>query len=409
MREDRRFQNNRSRIFPDLIYRVLVSRVMACLVLTWCLAACGPGSRQNADSTAKAEEELSFMSMGGFSVNHLDNGCTEVRDGSGRTLILVPRTIQIPEGVDPARVVRTPVQRVVAYGSFDIAILKALGVLDKVLVGVVTKKEDWHIPEVVQGMEQGRISFLGTYSSIDFEQLRKASPDLVLTWDMSILPMVEEMQVPCVITTTPVAMCLNARMKFVRFLAPFFNREVAADKYFARVSQALDKIRAQTRDAGYRPRVMWGDIYEKRVLVEPGNAWVGELVELALSDYQFEDVFGKSCIEISLERFLYSGQDADIFFTYRTPDNGATSKAALARANPLLAGIKPLKPGGRVYSPMPHYSQSGDKLDEILTDISAILHPECYPGHALSYFRELPDIDAGTAADIHHPLPEDRS
>jgi iron complex transport system substrate-binding protein len=137
---------------------------------------------------------------------------------------------------------------------------------------------------------------------------------------------------------------------------------------------------------------MWGDIYEKRVLVEPGNAWVGELVGLAESDYLFEDVYGTSCIEIAVERFLYSGQEADIFFTYRTKDSGATSKAALARMNPLLADIRPLK-HGKVYSPLPHYVQSGDHLDEILTEIAAILHPKVYPNFKRKYFIELPDTD----------------
>jgi iron complex transport system substrate-binding protein len=126
--------------------------------------------------------------------------------------------------------------------------------------------------------------------------------------------------------------------------------------------------------------------------VEPGNAWVGELVGLAESDYLFEDVYGTSCIEIAVERFLYSGQEADIFFTYRTKDSGATSKAALARMNPLLADIRPLK-HGKVYSPLPHYVQSGDHLDEILTEIAAILHPKVYPNFKRKYFIELPDTD----------------
>jgi iron complex transport system substrate-binding protein len=68
---------------------------------------------------------------------------------------------------------------------------------------------------------------------------------------------------------------------------------------------------------------MWGDIYEKRVMVEPGNAWVGELVGLAQSDYLFEDVYGTACIEIAVERFMYSGKDADILFTYRTRRTGS--------------------------------------------------------------------------------------
>ncbi len=113
---------------------------------------------------------------------------------------------------------------------------------------------------------------------------------------------------------------------------------------------------------------------------------------LAQSSYQFEDVFGTSCIEISVERFLYSGETADIFFTYRTRESGATSKAAIARLNPLIKDIAPLH-GGKVFAPLPCYIQSMDKLDEILTEISAILHPDRYPGHILRYFEELPDVD----------------
>ena len=347
-------------------------------------------------SNAKPKEEQSsdanFMSIGNFSVNRLADGTTRVRDGAGRYLVLVPRDMEVPENLDPAQVVRTPVKRVVAYRYFDVAILKALGVLSDCLVGIQTPREKWVIPEVIEGIESGRITCLGDYNAMDFERLRAVQPELVLTWDMSIIPILNEMNVPCAITTASVAMCLSARMKFIKFLAPFFNREQQAAAFFSRVSDALEQIRMDTIKAGSKPKVIWGDIYEKRVLVEPGNAWVGELVELALSDYQFEDVFGTSCIEISLERFLHSGQDADIFFTYRTPDSGATSKAALAHANPLLAGIKPIK-NGRVYSPLPHFIQSGDRLDEILTDIAAILHPESYPGYKIQFFRELPETD----------------
>jgi iron complex transport system substrate-binding protein len=187
-------------------------------------------------------------------------------------------------------------------------------------------------------------------------------------------------------------MCLNARMRFVQFLAPFFHRQAQADAFFARVQEALQAIRRRTAGAPRQPKVMWADIYEKRVLVEPGNAWVGELVELAESDYLFDDVYGTSCIEIAVERFLYSGEDADILFTYRTEQSGATSKAALARMNPLLKGIKPLK-SGKVFAPLPHYIQSGDRLDEILTEIAAIVHPEAYPDYPRRYFAELPATD----------------
>jgi iron complex transport system substrate-binding protein len=64
--------------------------------------------------------------------------------------------------------------------------------------------------------------------------------------------------------------------------------------------------------------------------------------------------------------------------------------------NPLLADIRPFKKG-KVYAPLPHYTQSGDHLDKILTEIAAILHPEVYPDYQYRYFTELPDTDVASS------------
>ncbi len=362
-------------------------QLLFCILLILVVAGCGSDGGEG-----KKEAKASFIQIGEFTINRVTPDRTDVRDGAGRTLVLIPRDAEMPTDVPPTQVVRVPVERVAAYGFFDVATLRALGVIDR-LVGVTTPKDQWFVKEVKEGMAAGKIAFLGDAGSLDFERLKAQKPELVLTWDPSIIPMLDELEIACAVTSTPVAMCLNARMRFVQFLAPFFEREESADAFFDRVNTALVKIRTRTADAGPPPKVMWGDIYEKRVLVEPGNAWVGELVGLAQSDYLFDDVYGTSCIEIAIERFLYSGEDADMLFTYRSKSSGATSKAALARMNPLLKGIGPFKKGGRVFAPLPHYVQSGDHLDEILTEIAAILHPEVYPDYTWRYFKELPDED----------------
>ncbi|MGI6639390.1 MAG: ABC transporter substrate-binding protein [Desulfobulbus sp.] len=378
------------RIF--LNFHVWTAVLLLLVLISGCQQETGEGKQ--GDQPLGSDTRPAFLLIGAFSVHRISDTRTEVRDGAGRTLTLIPRGAPLPADCDPGKVVRTPVRRVAAYGYFDVATLRMLGVLDEVLVGVTVPEKEWAkcSTDIAQGMREGRIAYLGDASSIDFERLKHMEPDLVLTWDPSSLPLLDDLHIPAVITSTPQATCLNARIRYVQFLAPFFGREKEADAYFARIDAALKDIRARTAGAGEQPKVMWGDIYEKRVMVEPGNAWVGELVGLAQSSYQFEDVFGTSCIEISVERFLYSGENADIFFTYRTRESGATSKAAIARLNPLIRDIAPLHKG-KVVAPLPCYIQSMDKLDEILTEISAILHPDCYPGYILRYFEELPDVD----------------
>ena len=342
--------------------------------------------------TVEKTAKKSFLSIGEFTVEKKSDTLTVVRDGAGRNLALVPRGAADPEDFPVEMIIHTPVKRVVAYSNFDVATLRVLGEINT-LVGTTTPENRWYVDEVKKGFTDGRIAWVGSSSGVDYEIVKKQKPDVVLTWDPSIVPMMTELGIPVVITSTPVAMCLNARMSYVKFLAPFFGREQEADAYFKRVNDSLKVIRERTRGMVHQPKVMWGDMYEKRVLVEPGNAWIGELVGLVQSDYLFEDVYGTACIEISMERFLTSGSDATIYFTYRSPKTGATSKEALKRDHPLMAGITPLGPGGNVYSPMAWYSQSGDKLDEIFTEISAIIHPDAYPDYTLKYFLKLPEKD----------------
>ncbi|MDR2461263.1 MAG: ABC transporter substrate-binding protein [Deltaproteobacteria bacterium] len=336
-----------------------------------------------------------FLNLGEYSIIRRD-GYLEVHDGAGRTLALVPRGQPHPEGFEPTMVIETPVERVAVYSTFDVAMLKVLGQEDTI-VALTSPEDKWYVDYVKQGFEEGRIVYIGEPGSIDYELIKASHPDMVMTWDPSIIPMMDDLEIPVLVTSTPVATCLSTQIRFVEFLAPFFGEEEKAHAFYQKVKTALEEIRAKT-DGLPKPKAMWGDIYEKRVLVEPGNAWVAELIGLAQSDYLFDDVYGTSCIEVSIERFLYSGSDADLYFTYRSVGGTMYSKEGLLRINPLLAGIKPLTPLGKAYAPLPHYSQSADHLDELLIEISAILHPDAYPGYELKYFVELPDTDAEAAA-----------
>ncbi len=351
------------------------------LLLPVCCLSMGCGSSGNG--------EKPFLAIGEFAVKNLSDGVKEVTDGMGRKLVLIPRGQSAPKGYDPLRVVEVPVRRAVAYSGYDVAMLKALGVVKEVLVGVTTREEEWTISEVTEGIRAGRIIYLGESNAIDYERLKAARPELVMTWDQSVIPMLDELQIPCIITVTPVAPSLDARMRFVQFLAPFFQRETEADHYVERVRHAVETIREKAAAVRERPKVMWGDIYEKRVMVEPGNCWVGEFVRLAGANYLFDDVYGSACIEISLERFLASGRNADTLFTYRAANVGVTSKESMVQTNPAVAQIGPIR-DGRVLSPLPHYAQSADRLDEILEEVASILHPDIFPAREKQFFADLP-------------------
>jgi len=331
----------------------------------------------------------SFKAIGQFSLRALDDGCYQITDGVGREIFLAPRGQPAPPQADPANVVPIPVRRMAMDSGRDASLLITLGVIDTV-VAVSGGPKDWTIPQIKKGLADGAIVSLGQNHALDYEQLSKAKPDVFFTWDESLIPMLAELGVPTVITNTELARDLDTQIRFVELLAPLFDRQRQADEYVARVYAALETIKAKTRQTQSKPKIIWGDIYSKRVLVEPGNSWAAQIVEAAGGDYLFMDVAGDTCLEIALERFYASGNQADVMITYRGPALGMATKAQMAKANKSIAGIRPLT-AGRVYCPLDHYRQSSHRLDEVLIDLAAIIHPELYPGHKLKFFMEMPE------------------
>ena len=234
----------------------------------------------------------SFQSFGEFSVNEIDEGIHEIRDGDGSIFVLVQRGKKVPANYNKNQIIQAPVKRVIAYSPYNIAMLKVLGVLDEALVGVTREYEDWVIPEVRKGIEAGRITYVGEAGSVDYEKIKEISPELVLTWDRAAIPMLNELEIPAIITTAGTAMNLDTRLGFTRFLAYLFDRGKEADAFIARVNKTVDWISAITASVSRRPKVIWGDIYEKRVLIEPGNSWVAEIIRHAGGEYIFDDVSG---------------------------------------------------------------------------------------------------------------------
>lgn len=235
--------------------------------------------------------QASFKAIGPFSVESRDDGTFIVTDGIGRRIYLVPRGQKPPPGLQAKDIVSIPVRSVASDSWRDTSLLVALDAIDTVKA-VTGKAEDWTIPVIRDGLINGSVVSLGRSHGLDYEQLVKVKPDIFFTWDESLIPMMDELGIPTVITNTDTARDLDTQIKFVQYLAPFFDRRKQADEYVTRVYAALEGIKAKTRSIDTRPKVIWGDVYSKRVLVEPGNSWAAQIVEAAGGDYLFSDVSG---------------------------------------------------------------------------------------------------------------------
>jgi len=327
--------------------------------------------------------------IGVFSVAYKDK-YIEITDGIGRKLILVKRGDPVPKGYKRYQIVRIPVRKVIAYSLYTVSLIKELGHIDTVR-GVVFEKSAWKIPEIREGIERGKVIFIGESPNVDFEKIKKINPDVVFSWSPSIIPKLEELGIPCVITSSRIAPSLRDHIKFILYLSFFYNEEDRAKRFIREEFKKIEKIASKAKSAKHKPRVIWGDIYPKKVLVEPGNSWSAQAVKIAGGKYLFDDIQGTSCMQITIEKFFSRARCADILITYRGPEMGIRSKRMLRKINPLLRKIK-IRPlyEGEVYSTRWTLWQTADTAD-VIYELGSIFHPKLFPRKKLIYFYRFPE------------------
>ena len=332
-----------------------------------------------------------FEQYGEFSVRFLKGGYKEITDGIGRRFLLVPRGKAPLKGYGKAGTIYVPIKSAVIYSTYNAALIKELGHLDTIR-GVIVKEKDWFIPEIKEGLRSGNIAYLGEYTSIDFEKLKKVDPDVVFTWDEGIIPKLEELSIPCIITSTRIAKDLDSHINFIRFIATFYNEEDKAKEFteaqFNKIREISSKIE---RYAKRHPKVIWGDIYARKVLVEPGNSWAAQVAKLAGCRYLFDDLEGASCMQVTIEKFFSRIKDADILITYRGPESGITSKEMLKSSSRLLqnVNIRPLSEGEIFFTGYRLYQVSD--TSDIIYELASLFHPEIFPQRKeRRYFFRLP-------------------
>ncbi len=97
----------------------------------------------------------------------------------------------------------------------------------------------------------------------------------------------------------------------------------------------------------------------------------------------------------SLERVLADDGDARIWLA----DGPFATTADVATLDPRLSSLTAARPGGQLWTrDRATTADGGNALyergalhqDEILADLVAILHPQALPGHAFTYYRQVP-------------------
>jgi iron complex transport system substrate-binding protein len=178
-----------------------------------------------------------------FAFKELD-GYTLTLDQFGRTIALVPEGPGVPEdlrGFSTSRIIRVPSERIIiASGTYDASIIFGLGKGENIVATAYPLKE-WSYPVMRERIKDGRIAFIGSYDSLDYEAIRVLDPGLILISSHLSLAKLEELGLPTVGTYDRENNGLENRLGLIGFLGGLLGESREAGSIVSRIRDGVSQ------------------------------------------------------------------------------------------------------------------------------------------------------------------------
>ncbi|VAW10139.1 Vitamin B12 ABC transporter, substrate-binding protein BtuF [hydrothermal vent metagenome] len=292
-------------------------------------------------------------------------------------------------------IVAVPVERIVVTSTTHIPALEALGVEDK-LVGFPDTKYI-SSEKTRKRIDAGLVKELGNNETINTEMVIEMNPEVVIGFSIDsqnkAYETLQRSNIPIVYNGDWAEESPLGKAEWIKFFAPFFNKEVMADSIFKSIENSYTKARSLAKTAHTSPTVLSGALYKDVWYLPGGKSWAATFLEDANANYLWKETQETGSISLSWESVLETGQEADFwigpaqFTTYESMSEASPHyeqfNAFKKRQVFTFADTKGAT-GGLLY-----YELAPQRPDLVLKDLISILHPELLPEHRAFFFKPL--------------------
>ena len=292
-------------------------------------------------------------------------------------------------------IIGTPVEKVVLTSTTHIEPLKQLGELNTVIGFPNT--DYISSPDARKLVENGQIQNLGMNDMLNTEMVLAMNPEFIVGFSINnenkAYDIIKKAGTPVVYNGDWVEHTPLGKAEWIKFFAPFFQKEALGDSIFAEVESSYLQAKELAQKAKTKPTVLTGGLYKDVWYVAGGKSWMAKFLEDANADYLWADNNETGSIGLSLESVLEKAQDAEYWFNL----SAETTYTELAEANPhhqqfdafkiknvFSNAIDKGETGGLIF-----YESAPHRPDLVLKDLIKILHPELLPQHKLQFIKPL--------------------
>jgi iron complex transport system substrate-binding protein len=292
-------------------------------------------------------------------------------------------------------IIGTPVENIVLTSTTHMEPIIQLGELNSI---VGFPNTDYiSSPAARELVQKGAIKDLGMNDQLNTEMVLELNPELIVGFsineDNNAYDMMRRAGIPVVYNGDWVEHSPLGKAEWIKFFAPFFQKEALGDSIFTKIEASYDQAKNLAQKATSKPTVLTGGLYKDVWYVAGGKSWMAQFLEDANADYLWANTPETGSIGLSLETVLAKAQNAEFWFN----PSAQTTYTELAQANThhrefeaftkkkvYSNAIDKGEKGGLIF-----YETAPQHPDIVLKDLIKILHPELLPGHQLKFIKPL--------------------
>ena len=297
---------------------------------------------------------------------------------------------QAPKGFN-GPVIQAGVQRIVCLSSSYIAMLDALGVVNRVkgVSGI------HYIAHPYIRSHKDSIADLGP--EMNYERLVGLRPDVVLLYGIgdaqtAVTQKLDELHIPYLYMGEYLEESPLGKAEWMVVLAELIDKRARGITHFRQIPERYRQWKALADSVSVRPTVMFNTPWNDSWVMPSTQSYMAQLVNDAGARYLYQENHTNRSTPIGLETAYQLIQQAD----YWIHVGSATSLSELKAMNPKFADAKAVKEN-KVYNNNLRLTPQGGndywesavvRPDVVLRDLIHIFHPELV-SDSLYYYRHL--------------------
>lgn len=359
--------------------RIITLFLTVCICIICCGCSADASRKDAAGLQITGHMPLDYATQ--FSVDYCVGGYAYIHIGSDDYL-LVPEGQPVPEN-NTVTVIQQPVAHIYAASSAVMDLFDAIGGLDAVEL-TSTDENSWTLPRIQDALQSGSLTFIGKYSTPDYEALIETDCELAIENTMiyhapAVKEQIESLGIPVIVERSSYESHPLGRMEWIKLYGLLLGKTDYAEQYFTEKTADFREMELSSVPDADRLSVAFFSITANGAvnIRKPGD-YIPQMIHMAGGRYIFTaddlniDENALSTMNIQMETFYETAKDADILIYNSTIEGQLNEIDELIAKNNMFRDFRAVQ-NGNVWCTEQNTFQQTTGAADMISDLNRIL------------------------------------